>query len=356
MFSSMADSGFLDEAKELFKPLSGEVTLPQVAVFTMVISTYARAGMAMDAHKVYQQMIASGVTPTAYTCTALISGFAKDLSILDSVGYAKKYFLEMLDRGMKPHYKPYMDLMNAIACEEPEEEVNKFLEQIKAKGLSLDDYSFPYKEGHLTKQMEAIRMSTGLVDNNTVVQKYLEKLLASPWKIIELSLSMHCALLEDGNVNEATKVCNSIQHTVTEPSVVLHTLVIESYLKFGKAKGALKAYRGMLAAGVAPNSYTYTILIKGLTADPLFCGDAKKCLLEMMEKGMRPNAATYTAVIESFAKQGDKGYQEECKEVVEVMISKGFVPNAKAMREVLKGRPKAVIRGIMNIVLSKLNG
>ncbi|XP_004301365.1 PREDICTED: pentatricopeptide repeat-containing protein At5g41170, mitochondrial-like [Fragaria vesca subsp. vesca] len=245
----------------------------------------ARAGMAMDAHKVYQQMIASGVTPTAYIYTALISGFAKDLSILDSVGYAKKYFLEMLDRGMKPHYKPYMDLINAIACEEPEEEVNKFLEQIKAKGLSLDNYSFPYKEGHLTKQMEAICMSTDLVDNNTVVKKYLEKLLASPWEIIELSLSMHCALLEDGNVNEATKVCNSIQHTVTEPSVILHTLVIESYLKFGKVKGALKAYRGMLAAGVAPNSYTYTVLIKGLTADPLFSGDAKKCLLEMMEKG-----------------------------------------------------------------------
>ncbi|XP_004301367.1 PREDICTED: pentatricopeptide repeat-containing protein At5g65560-like [Fragaria vesca subsp. vesca] len=197
-------------------------------------------------------------------------------------------------------------------------------------------------------------MYTDLVQNNTIdkdVKKYVLNLCNSAWKIFDFSLNMHSALLMDGSVNEDT-----IQHSLTEPSVVHHTLVIESFLKFGKVKGALKAYWGMLAAGVAPNSYTYTVLIKGLTADPLFSGDAKKCLLEMMKKGMRPNAATYIAVVESFAKKGDKGSEEECKELVEVMVSKGFVPNAKAMREVLKGRPKAIIRGIMNIVLSKLKG
>ena len=71
---------------------------------------------------------------------------------------------------------------------------------------------------------------------------------------------------------------------------------------------------------------------------------------------MWPKAATYTAVIESFAKKEDKASEEEGKELVEVMMSKGFVPNAKAMMEVLKGRPTPVIRRIMNIVLSKLKG
>ena len=39
---------------------------------------------------------------------------------------------------------------------------------------------------------------------------------------------------------------------------------------------------------------------------------------------------------------------------VEVMMGKGFVPNAKAMLEVLKGRLTLVIRSFMNIVLSLL--
>ncbi|XP_062028471.1 pentatricopeptide repeat-containing protein At4g26800-like [Rosa rugosa] len=184
----------------------------------------------------------------------------------------------------------------------------------------------------------------------------------------------------------------------------------------------------MLAAGVAPNSYTYTVLIKGLTTDPNFFEDAKKCLLEMMDKGKRPNvatyiavieafarqlrrrdmsnglrlaselscravdvepessfvvsiawksyilstasdtaakvpharrtnAATYTTVIEGFARQEGRVAEDEGKEFVEVMMGKGLiVPNAKAMREVLKGKPTSVIRRVMNIVLSKLKG
>ncbi|XP_062028402.1 pentatricopeptide repeat-containing protein At4g38150-like [Rosa rugosa] len=118
--------------------------------------------------------------------------------------------------------------------------------------------------------------------------------------------------------------------------VAIYTSIIKAHLNAGKTKGALEAYRGMLAAGVAPNSYTYTVLIKGLTTDPNFFEDAKKCLLEMMDKGKRPNVATYTAVIEAFARQEDKAAEEEGKDLVWVMMSKGFVPNAKAMREVLK--------------------
>ncbi|KAL6184595.1 hypothetical protein ACLB2K_045996 [Fragaria x ananassa] len=247
MFSAVVDCGSLDEARELFKPLPGQVTLPEVAVFTMVIVAYTCARKTMDAHKVYQQMIASGVTPTAYTYTALISGFAQDMSNLDSVRYAKKYFLEMLDRGMKPTYGSYMCIMAAIAYQEPVEEANKFLEQIKDKGF---------------------------IPENAVLQNNRDVLTKA---------------LQDGNDIEAIMFASPIQRTLTEPSVLFHTIVIEAYLKFGKIKGALEAYVAMLLAGVAPNSYTYTVLIKGLAADPEFFGDAKMYLLEMMDKGKRPN-------------------------------------------------------------------
>ncbi|PRQ19547.1 putative pentatricopeptide [Rosa chinensis] len=164
------------------------------------------------------------------------------------------------------------------------------------------------------------------------------------------------ALIEDGNADQAVEIHHTIVKMRNWPIVLFYTCVIEAYLKFGKTKGALETYRGMLDAGVAPNSYTYTVLINDLTADPNFSRDAKKCLLEMMDKGMRPNAATCTAVIESFAKQEDEASEEECKELVEVMVGKGFVPNAKAMREVLKGRPTPLVKRVMTIVLSNLKG
>ncbi|PRQ21159.1 hypothetical protein RchiOBHm_Chr0c11g0499551 [Rosa chinensis] len=74
----------------------------------------------------------------------------------------------------------------------------------------------------------------------------------------------------------------------------------------------------------------------------------------MMDKGKQPNVATYTAVIEGFVLWEETTAEEKGKEFVEVMMGKGFVPNAKAMMKVLKGRPKLVIRRVMNIVLSKL--
>ncbi|XP_061999136.1 pentatricopeptide repeat-containing protein At5g65560-like [Rosa rugosa] len=328
LFNSMADSGFLDEARELFKPLADQATMPEVAVFTMAIVVYACAGKTMDALKVHQHdMIATGVTPASYTYTVLISRLAQDFSNLDFVGYAKKHFLEMLDRGMKPRSQTYTKVMNAIAYQEPVEEAKGFLEQRKAKGFSTYHNGFRYKDGHLTEAMQVIHMCIDLVHSN-----------------------------EDGNVDEATEFYNTIEQKGIEPIVLIHTSVIEAYLKFCKTKGALEAFLAMLAAGVAPNSYTYTVLIEGLAADRNFFGDAKKYLLEMMDKGKRPNAATYTAVIEGFARQEGRAAEDEGKEFVEVMMGKGFVPNAKAMREVLKGKPTSVIRRVMNIVHSKLKG
>ncbi|XP_024172241.1 pentatricopeptide repeat-containing protein At5g14770, mitochondrial [Rosa chinensis] len=308
LFDAMGGIGISDKAKELSKSVSNLDILSPVAIFNMVIMIYSDARNAKGALKVYHHMIATGVTPVSFTYTILISTLAQDFSDVNFLGYAKKYFLEMLDKGMKPNPTPYINVMDAIAYRETEEKAKVFLEQIKAKGM--------------------------LKCSSDGTQK-------------KLANKMYNALVEDGNVNEAFEFYNTIQETGTEPLILIHTSVIKTYLEFGKTRGALEAYLAMLAAGVAPNSYTCTVLIKGLSAEPNFLGDAKKFLLEMMDRGKRPNAATFTAVIEGFAKPENKAAEEEGKEFVQVMIDKGFVPNAKAMMDVLKGRPTSVIRSAL---------
>ncbi|PRQ21158.1 putative pentatricopeptide [Rosa chinensis] len=212
----------------------------------MVIMAYAGNGKTKDAHKVYQQMIASSVTPTTYTYTVLICGFAKDFSDSSFVGYAKKYFLEMLDRGMKPQYQPYMYVMDAIAYREPVEEVKKFLEQIKAKGFIPEIDGFQYKDDHLTEALQEMKTYVDLVNKN-ITDKAVQKLFCEsrtcPW--IERSMEMHKALVEDGNGHEAIEFYQTIQQTAVEPLVQIHTSVMKAYLKLGKTKGALEAYLAM---------------------------------------------------------------------------------------------------------------
>ncbi|PRQ21178.1 putative pentatricopeptide [Rosa chinensis] len=329
LFNILANNTLAEEAKELFKPCSDSAVLPDVAVFTIVIRAYAYAGKTKAALKVYQQMIATG------------------------------YFLEMLDKGMKPHSASYMTVFNAIACRESVEKAREFLEQIQAKGFTPESKVHHFEEGHLTEAMNAMKLYDDLVNKTTdkKMQKVFRKWRTAGGGLAKKeSLEMFGALIDDGYVDEANELFKRICETGVYPMVTNHTSVIQAYLKFGKTKGALEAYRGMLASGVAPNSYTYTVLIKGLTIDPNFCGDAKKCILDMMDRGIRPNPATYTAVIEGFAKQEDEAAEEEAKDLVDVMMSEGFVPNAKAMMEVLKGRPTPLIRRVINIVLSKLKG
>lgn len=164
------------------------------------------------------------------------------------------------------------------------------------------------------------------------------------------AVKMFDALSMDGLTHEALELFAQIKDKGHMPDVVAHTAVIEAYAAAGKPKDALKVYLRMLACGVAPNAYTYTLLIKALAADPNFVGDAKKYVLEMMEKGMRPNAGTYVAVFEAFAGE-DKA--EEGSEFLEQMKGKGFVADEKAVREVLKSRRGPVVISVINILLGK---
>ncbi|PRQ61036.1 putative pentatricopeptide [Rosa chinensis] len=357
IFNSMANDDLLDEAKELFKPLSDQGVLPDVAALTIVIGEYAFAGEIKAALKVYQRMLATGVSPTSHTYTLLIMALVTDSSDVNYVGLAKKYFMEMLGKGLKPHDVSYISVFDAIACRESVENAREFLEQIKAKGFSLKSNVFYFDEAHLTEAMKITKLLHDLPNNTTDkdIQKLFRKWCTSGHGFQKESMKMYKTLVKDGNADEAMEVLMLFIKGI-KPAILIHTCIIETYVNAGKIKGALEAYKDMVAAGVAPNSYTYTVLIKGLIADPNFFGDDKKFLLEMMDKGKWPNASTYTVVMEGFAKQEDKAAEEEGKELVEVMMGKGFVLNAKAMMEVLKGRPTAVIRRVMNIVLSKLKG
>jgi ribosomal protein S19 len=149
------------------------------------------------------------------------------------------------------------------------------------------------------------------------------------------ALKMFDALSKDGFTHEASELSAQIKDNGPIPNVVSHTAVMEAYVNAGQPNEALRVYLRMLASGIAPNAYTYTVLIKGLTTDAKYTGDAKKFVMEMLGKGMTPNAATYTAVLEALSKEKKL---EEAWEFLEQMKNEGFLPDEKAVREVLNNK------------------
>ncbi|KAK1295320.1 hypothetical protein QJS10_CPA16g01825 [Acorus calamus] len=137
--------------------------------------------------------------------------------------------------------------------------------------------------------------------------------------------------IDDGLIHEALKLISFMKDNQLNimPDVVVHTAVVEAFSNYpGHSKQALRSYKRMLASGVLPNAYTYSVLIRGLARDGKLA-EARKYVLEMMGRGMRPNAGTYGAVLEAFVREGK---EDEGRALLEEMKSKGFVLEEKSER------------------------
>ncbi|XP_062028414.1 pentatricopeptide repeat-containing protein At4g38150-like [Rosa rugosa] len=249
----MANDTLAEEAKELFKPRSEWAVLPDAAIYTVVIWACICSSKIKAAHNVYLYMIANGVVPTSCTYIILINTLANNSSSdVNFVWYAKKYFLEMLDKGMTPPSSSYMAVFKAIARQEPVVKAKEFLEQIQAKGFSpkLDVPLFDVT--YMEEAMKALKMSDVLI--NATPDKKLQKLYRK-WSTTRKPLrdefpKMFKALKADGNYDQAMELYRRGWDTNIIPEVVLHTGVIEDCLEAGNTECALKAYRTMLATGV----------------------------------------------------------------------------------------------------------
>lgn len=168
--------------------------------------------------------------------------------------------------------------------------------------------------------------------------------------LLNNAVKMFDGLSKDGLAHEALELFAQIKDKGLMPDVVAHTAVVEAYTNAGQTKEAVKVFLRMLTSGVAPNAYTYTVLIKGLAANPKFLGDAKKYVIEMMSKGMRPNASVYVAVFEAFVREQK---EDEAREFLVQMRERGFVPDEKATREVMKDKRGPVFRSVISILFRK---
>jgi pentatricopeptide repeat protein len=70
----------------------------------------------------------------------------------------------------------------------------------------------------------------------------------------------------------------------------------------------------------------------------------------MMEKGMKPNAETYAAVFEGLVREEKV---DEAVKLLEEMKSRGFVPDEKAVKEVLSNKRGHIFRTVISILFGK---
>ncbi|PWA60356.1 Pentatricopeptide repeat-containing protein [Artemisia annua] len=110
----------------------------------------------------------------------------------------------------------------------------------------------------------------------------------------------------------------------------------------------------MLACGVSPNAYTYSVLVECLcgsgSGEWKMVKEGVKWFCEMMGKGIRPSDETSVAVFEGVVRCGKV---DEGREVVRRVEEFGFGFDEKGVREVLKGKRGPVYRDVVDVMFGK---
>ena len=116
--------------------------------------------------------------------------------------------------------------------------------------------------------------------------------------------------------------------------IVSYNTVISALDKAGRSEEALAVFCTLKQAGIKPDKFTYTSLIRSC-ANPL---DVQELLYDMKELGVKPDIVTYNTVIKTLC---DRSQWFEAKNMIFDMESNGVKPNSMTYGLLMTGLMKA---------------
>ncbi|KAJ4843837.1 hypothetical protein Tsubulata_047104 [Turnera subulata] len=262
---------------------------------SMMLVLMQEGGHHEKIHELYNEMCNDGdCFPDTVTYSVLISAFAK-LGRDDS---ALRLFDEMKDNGRHPTAKIYTTLMGIYFKSGMVEKALSLVEEMKQKGCSPTVYTYTELVRGLGK--------AGRVDDAYSV--FLNMLREGCRPDVVLINNLINVLGKVGRLEDALKLFDQMGTWGCTPNVVTYNTVIKVLFE-APASEAVLWFEKMKADGIAPSSFTYSILIDG------FCktNRVEKALLlleEMDEKGFPPCPAAYCSLINSLGKS--KTLKENC--------------------------------------------
>lgn len=138
-----------------------------------------------------------------------------------------------------------------------------------------------------------------------------------------------------------TAVVNGGDSTPARDLVTYNT-VIHALTKFGKCQEAITLFYEMKSAGVKPDKYSYTGLVKAVE---LHDGDVQELLYDMIEQGVQGDAVIYNTIIKAMCEERKI---VAAKKMVNQMEAAGVAPDSITygllMSALLKsGNPRACV-------------
>lgn len=230
----------------------------------------------------------SGVEPNAYHYTALMTGYMER----GALNSAEQLFKQMSEANVKPTSVTYVVLISAYARFQKPHRIRPLVMRIieqrvqpcaaLCKELIFSD--IPDRLALLEQLIDLIPELTSCKKHDALCEVVLKSAKESGWDV---------QALFDRLTRGGAYV----------PSVIAWSILVDYYADAGKLPCALAALARMVEAGVKPNKYSHTSLLKGHMA----AGDtdaANTLLLKMRAEGVEVCPVSYGIMVKGYVALG----------------------------------------------------
>ncbi|KAJ4827634.1 hypothetical protein Tsubulata_008251 [Turnera subulata] len=297
LIRSYGKAGLLLEAIKLFKSMKSVGVSPSAVTFNGVLMILLQRGRTNMAKNVFDEMLSTyGVTPDTYTFNILIRGFCKNSMVDDGF----RFFKEMARFKCDPDVVTYNTLVDGL-CRVGKvriaHNVVKGMVNKERPDLVPDVVTYTtLVRGYCMKQE---------VDEALVV---FEEMVSRGLKPNEFTYNTLVKGLSE--VQRFDKVKEILRDGGFTPDTCTYNILIDSQCHAGNLSEALEVLKRMKELNVQPDSATYSVLIRNLCQK----GDFKRAeglLDELIEKeivlskeGCKPLVAAYNSMFEFLCRNG----------------------------------------------------
>lgn len=263
--------------------------------------------------------------------TILIYGWCK----VKKIAMAKRFFKEMLDKGIEPNVVTYNVMLNGICRRSslhPEErfdgvirEAEKLFDEMREKGLGPDVTSYSillhvYSRAHKPGlSLEKLRM---------MKESGISPSIATYTSVVK-------CLCSCGRIVDAEKLLTEMMSDGVSPSAATYNCFFKEHRGRKDAMGAMNLYKKMKEGCFCkPDIHTYNILL-GMFVTLGKGGLAKEIWEDMKGSGgIGPDLDSYTLLIHGFCEK--RKWREACEYFME-MIEKGYLPQEITFETLYRG-------------------
>ncbi|OEL20892.1 Pentatricopeptide repeat-containing protein [Dichanthelium oligosanthes] len=295
-----------DAAYEVVRWMAANGVAPDVVTYSTLISGLCSAGRVAEALGVLDLMLEEGCQPNAHTYTPIMHSYC----VSGMIHEANALLETMITAGFAPSTATYNVLIEALCKAGAFKEVDVLLEESSAKGWTPDTITYSTYMDGLCK--------AGRVDKSFAL---VDKMLSDGLCPNEITLN----ILLDGICRRSTAwdakcLLECSEEIGWHVNVVNYNTVMRRLCDERRWLAVIKLFVNMVKKGIAPNSWTFSILVHSLCK----LGKLREALCLLGSEEFVADVVTYNTLIRHLSLSG-KAYDAYL--VLDEMIEKGITPN-----------------------------